>query len=225
MMKHFVWMVLLTGTVSLANAQEKPAKADLKLTEQQTTQIRDINKTYMNGLKELRSDESLSKEARKAKADALKTARKDQLQAVLDKDQFAKWEENQQRFADRDGRRHHGKMGKAGKDGRLAQHKRHERSQEAVKQLGLTEAQGQELKAINKEYMEKAMALKDAEKTERREKMKSLHNERLEKVKLALGEEKFSQYKEWRQKERMQHKSGMRKAHMMKKKAAATEKL
>lgn len=218
MMKQFVWMVLLSGSVSLANAQDKPAaKADLKLTEQQTSQIRDINKTYIDGMKELRKNESLSKEDRKSQYEALQSARKDKLKTVLDKDQYAKWEEHQQQFADRKGRHH----GRHGKDGRIAHHKRHERSQEAVKALGLSEKQSADLKAINKEYMDKAMALKDADKAERRGKMKSLRDERLEKVKLALGEEKFTQYNEWRQKERMQHKSGARKDGMLKKKAAA----
>ncbi|WP_423737580.1 hypothetical protein [Chitinophaga caseinilytica] len=232
MMKQIVWMVLLTGSVSLANAQEKPAaKADLKLTEQQTTKIRDINKSYMDGLKDLRSNQSLSKEDRKSKSDALRTTRQDQIKTVLDKEQFAKWENNQKLLADRKGR-HHGKFGKdgkfgqEGKDGKMAR-RHHDRSQEAVKALGLSEKQGADLKAINKEYMDKAMALKDADKTERRDKIKSLHNERLEKVKLALGDEKFTQYKEWREKERMQHRSGMRKEGMMKRKAAtpAAEKL
>ncbi len=199
----------------LANAQDKPAaKADLKLTEQQTSQIRDINKTYIDGMKELRKNESLSKEDRKSQYEALQSARKDKLKTVLDKDQYAKWEEHQKQFADRKGRHH----GRQGKDGRMAHHKRHERSQEAVKALGLTEKQSADLKAINKEYMDKAMALKEADKAERRGKMKSLRDERLEKVKLALGEEKFTQYNEWRQKERMQHKSGARKDGMLKKK-------
>ncbi|WP_126246813.1 hypothetical protein [Chitinophaga rhizosphaerae] len=229
MMKQIVWMVLLTGSVSLANAQDKPAaKADLKLTEQQSAKIRDINKSYMDGLKELRSNESLSKEDRKSKSDALRSTRQDQIKTVLDKDQFAKWEENQQLLADRKGRHHgkSGKDGKFGKEGKMAR-RHHDRTQEAVKALGLSEKQSADLKAINKEYMDKAMALKDADKSERKGKIKSLHNERLEKVKLALGDEKFTQYKEWRAKERMQHKSGMRKKGMMQKKAAtpAAEKL
>ncbi|MGE7776776.1 hypothetical protein ACQKLP_18775 [Chitinophaga sp. NPDC101104] len=232
MMKQIVWMVLLTGSVSLANAQEKPAaKADLNLTEQQTTKIRDINKSYMDGLRDLRNNQSLSKEDRKSQFDALRTTRQDQIKTVLDKDQFAKWENNQKLLADRKGR-HHGKFGRdgrsgqEGKDGKMAR-RHHDRSQEAVTALGLSEKQGADLKAINKEYMEKAMALKDAGKTERRDKIKSFHNERLEKVKLALGDEKFTQYKAWREQERMQHKSGMRKEGMMKRKAAtpAAEKL
>ncbi len=227
MMKQFVWMVLLSGTVSLANAQEKPApNADLKLSEQQTTQVRDINKTYIDGLKELRKNEALSKEDRKAKHDALSTSRKDQLKSVLDKDQYAKWEENQKRFAERKSRYHgkHGKKGefaKGGKEGMRERRKgHHDRSEAAVKALGLTEKQSVDLKAINKEYMTKAMALKDADKAERREKFKSLHTERDAKVKLALGDEKFSQYNEWRQKERMQHRHS-RKDGMHKKKPAA----
>lgn len=224
MMKQFVWMVLLTGSVSLAYAQDKPAaKPDLKLTEQQTTKIREINKTYIDGLKELRKDENLTKETRKAQTDALQSARKEQMQSVLDKDQFTKWEDNQKQLADRKGR-HHGKYGKDGKlarDGKHEGFKRHDRSEAAVKALGLSEQQGADLKAINKEYMTKAMALKDADKSERRDKMKSLHNERLEKVKLALGEEKFSKYNEWRQQERLQHRSGERKKRMMKERAAA----
>lgn len=231
MMKHFIWMVLLTGTVSLANAQDKPtARPDLKLTEQQTTKIRDINKTYIDGMKELRKNEALGKEDRKSKYEALQSTRKEQIKTVLDKEQFTQWEANQKQLADRKGRHHgkFGKEGKEGKDGKMARDgKRHhmrDRSEAAVKELGLSEKQSADLKAINKEYMSKAMALKDADKTERRDKMKSLRDERTEKVKLALGEEKFGKYNEWREKERAHHKSGPRKDGMKKKPAApATE--
>lgn len=190
-------LFLIMGAVSTGFAQEKTKMKpleDLKLTEQQDKQVKDINRTYINSTQEIRKDEALNKTDKKNKLDALKTERDEKLKSVLNADQFAKLQSNR------------AASGERMKDGRKkGMHKKNDA--EALKEIGLSETEGQELKSINKDFRSKAVALRENSgmtKEQRQQEMKKLDDERLTRIKTTLGEEKYARYDEWKKKEREQ---------------------
>lgn len=190
-------LFLIMSAVSTGFAQEKTKMKpleDLKLTEQQDKQVKDINRTYINSTQEIRKDEALNKTDKKNKLDALKTERDEKLKSVLNADQFAKLQSNR------------AASGERMKDGRKkGMHKKNDA--EALKEIGLSETEGQELKSINKDFRSKAVALRENSgmtKEQRQQEMKKLDDERLTRIKTTLGEEKYARYDEWKKKEREQ---------------------
>lgn len=190
-------LFLIMGAVSTGFAQEKTKMKpleDLKLTEQQDKQVKDINRTYINSTQEIRKNEALNKTDKKNKLDALKTERDEKLKSVLNADQFAKLQSNR------------AASGELMKDGRKkGMHKKNDA--EALKEIGLSETEGQELKSINKDFRSKAVALRENSgmtKEQRQQEMKKLDDERLTRIKTTLGEEKYARYDEWKKKEREQ---------------------
>lgn len=188
-------LFLIMGAVSTGFAQEKMKPLeDLKLTEHQDKQVKDINRAYINSTQEIRKDEALNKTDKKNKLDALKTERDEKLKSVLNADQFAKLQSNR------------AATGERMKDGRKkGMHKKNDA--EALKEIGLSETEGQELKSINKDFRSKAVALRENSgmtKEQRQQEMKKLDDERLTRIKTTLGEEKYARYDEWKKKEREQ---------------------
>jgi Spy/CpxP family protein refolding chaperone len=214
-MKKILLLMILATAVHTGYAQDSVRtkgkirpNADLKLNEKQSQALQDINKSYMQGTQEVRKNRDLSKEQQKAKLDALQAERSGKIKEVLDAEQYAKWQQNREQATARADHYKH-RDGKKGK-------RIHE---VPVKELGLTDSQGEELKAINKEYMTKAMALKGLDKDEKRSKMKALKDERQQKIKSTLGDDNYSKYEAW-EKERMKgFRDGMKER---KKKAPAT---
>jgi hypothetical protein len=184
------------AAVSSGFAQEKKIKPleDLKLTEQQDKQVKDINRAYINSTQDIRKDGALNKTDKKAKLDALKADRDEKLKSVLNADQFAKLQSNR------------ATTGERMKDGRKkGLHKKNDAA--ALKEIGLSETEGQELKSINKDFKSKAVALRENSgmtKEQRQDEMKKLNDERLTRIKTTLGEEKYARYDQWKKKERDQ---------------------
>lgn len=184
------------AAVSSGFAQEKKIKPleDLKLTEQQDKQVKDINRAYINSTQDIRKDGALNKTDKKAKLDALKADRDEKLKSVLNADQFAKLQSNR------------AATGERMKDGRKkGLHKKNDAA--ALKEIGLSETEGQELKSINKDFKSKAVALRENSgmtKEQRHQEMKKLNDERLTRIKTTLGEEKYARYDQWKKKERDQ---------------------
>lgn len=199
-MKRLLLLIFLTGAVHAGFAQEKtkvkPVE-DLKLTEQQDKQVKDINRSYINSTREVWKDKALSKADKKTKLDALGADRSEKLKSVLDADQFAKWQSNR------------ASAGERFKDARRkGMHKKNDA--ETLKEIGLSDADGEELKSINKDFKSKAVALKDnsgLSREQKQQEMKKLNDERLTKIKTTLGEEKYARYDEHRKKEREKIKS------------------
>ncbi|RPD40818.1 hypothetical protein EG028_12365 [Chitinophaga barathri] len=185
--------------------------ADLKLSDKQSLALQDINKSYMQSTQDIRKNKSLSKEDQKTKLDALQAERSGKIKEVLDAEQYAKWQQNREQMMAKADRYKH-RSGKKGKSPREV----------PAKELGFTDSQVEELKAINKEYMAKGMALRGLDKDEKKTKMKALKDERQQKIKTALGDENYGKYETW-EKERMKGmKEGMKDR---KKKAPAAENL
>lgn len=209
-MKKILMLIFLAGAVNAAVAQESPKAKSLKelnLTEQQDKQLKDINRSYMAGAKSLREDNSLSKEDKKAKLDALGTERNGKIKSVLNADQYAKWESNRSAS--------HERMNRERKPG-MDRRKDHARAgmedhKEAIKSLGLNEEQTKQMQSINKDFKSKAGALrdnKDLSKEQRMSEFRKLNDDRMAQIKTTLGDEKYAQYSELQKKMR---NDGMRK--------------
>ncbi|WP_343703571.1 hypothetical protein, partial [Chitinophaga sp.] len=223
--KKILLFMFLAGVTTMGYAQDAKTKlkskqvADLKLDEKQDKELQQINRSYIKSAQEVRKNDALSKEEKTKQLEALSTARHDKIKSVLNAEQFDKWQNNREKTM---ARADAYKTKRHKKDGR-----RHgERSEETAKALGLTDAQGQELQSINKDFMAKAGELRkntSLTKEQRHEQMKSLNSARLEKIKLALGNDQYQKYDAWRKKEREHYKSMHKKAGMemkMKKKDA-----
>lgn len=217
--------MFLAGAVSVGYAQDAAKGkvrnrqvADLQLDEKQENQVRDINKSYIQSVQAIRKNDALSKDERKKQADALQAERLGKIKAVLSPEQFEKYEQNREKTTDRaDGykEKKHKKEGR----GKGAP------SEEMKKTVGLTDAQGQELQSINRDFMSRMKELKNNEslsQEQRREQLKSLNEARKDKIKLALGNDTFQKYNEWQKKE-MGHRKAMRKKDELRRKKDPSE--
>lgn len=192
-MRQLLLLVFLAGSVSLGYAQTKPA-ADLKLSEQQTKKLQDINKSFLSSTQEIRKNDALSKEDKKAKLETLQADRTGQIKTVLDAGQFEQWQKNQSASKEKMA----GIMEKRkGKEGRKGDMKMKDHSDETIKALGLNEKQSADLKSLNKEYAAKAKELKDNKdltKEQKKEQVKALKTERSAKLKTSLGDAQYEKY-------------------------------
>lgn len=190
-MRRILLLVFLAGTVSLGYAQTKPA-ADLKLSEQQSKKLQDINKSFLSSTQDIRKNDGLSKEDKKAKLESLQAERTGQIKNVLDAGQFEQWQKNQSANKEKMAGLMEKRKGKEGRKGHMK-----DNSDETIKTLGLTEAQGAELKSINKDYAAKAKELKDKTdltKEQKKEQVKALKAERSAKLKTSLGDAQYQKY-------------------------------
>lgn len=187
-MRQLLLLVFLAGSVSLGYAQTKPA-ADLKLNEQQSKKLQDINKSFLSSTQQIRKDDALSKEDKKARLESLQADRTGQIKTVLDASQFEQWQKNQSANKEKMA----GMMEKRkGKGGKMKDH-----SNETIKALGLNEKQSADLTSINKEYGAKAKELrdnKDLTKEQKKEQAKALKAERSAKLKTSLGDAQYEKY-------------------------------
>lgn len=166
----------------------KSVQEDLKLSDQQNTKVKEINKNYMAGIQELRKDTQLSKEDRKAKMDILNADRSTQFKNVLSADQYAKWESNRTAM--------HKKMEgmKDKHDRKMVRGKGKRGGDKMHQELGLNQEQQQQLKTINTEFRDKATALrsnKDLSEDDKKSQFKQLREERDGKLKAALTSEQY----------------------------------
>lgn len=196
-MKKLFLLAFLAGSVSLGYAQTAPSN-DLKLSEQQSQKLKDINKSFLNSTQEIRKNDALSKEDKKAKLESLQADRTTQIKSVLDAGQFEKWQQNQAANKEKMASIMEKRKGKEGRKGagRMKDH-----SDAAIKELGLNEKQGEDLKAINKEYAAKAMELKgktDLTAEQKKEQAKALKAERSAKLKASLGDAQYEKYEAMR---------------------------
>ena len=205
-MKQTLLLIFLVWAAHAGFAQDSAKtriktrpNADLKLNEKQTQAVQEINKTYMENDQDIRRNKNLSQADRKTKMDALQTERSGRLKEVLDAEQYAQWQQNRERMTAR-ADRYKQRSARKGKSPREL----------PAKELGLTDGQQQELKAINKEFMTKAMALKGLDKEEKRTKIKALKDERKQQIKTALGDESFRKYEAWEKERARSRKEGMK---------------
>ncbi len=226
-MKQLFLIIFLAGAVSVGYAQDGAKSKvktrqveDLKLDEKQENQVRDINKSYMQSAQDIRKNEALSKEDRKKQLDALHTERVGKIKSVLSPEQFEKYQQNREKSMER------------ADDYKEKRHKKEGRgkgapTEEMKKQVGLTDAQGQELQSINRDFMARMKELKNNEslsKEQRHEQLKSLNEARKDKIKLALGNETFQKYNDWHRRE-MGHHKAMRKRDDLRRKKDSTDRL
>ena len=86
-MRKILLLFFLAGAIYSSHAQEQPKRRqleDLKLNTQQSRQIQDINRDYLNDSRDIRNNRSLSGEERTTRLDAVNTTRTDKIRALLD---------------------------------------------------------------------------------------------------------------------------------------------
>ena len=83
-----------------AERQEKMVenyKKNLNLTEPQTRQLQAINQRMVTEMQAIRNDQNLTRDAKKAKMEALKETRQNEITAILNAEQKQKFSEMQQK--------------------------------------------------------------------------------------------------------------------------------
>ena len=109
---------------------------ELNLTDEQKEKLQTIVRERMEKLRDLRQDNSLSREEKLEKVKAAREEITAEVKKVLTPEQFEKWKTKQGQLA-------------GGEGGPLA------RVQEAVKELNLTDEQKEQLKSLYQEQLEK----------------------------------------------------------------------
>jgi len=166
----------------------------LNLTEEQKQKLQAIIRERLEKLRDLRQDNSLSREEKMEKFKAARDEIAGEVKNVLSPAQFEKWKEKQgQLFGGAAGAAEARRAG--GPVGRL---------QEAIKELNLTEAQKEQLKPLYEEQMEKVRDLRqdtNLSMAEKLEKLKSLQKDIAPKLKKVLDAEQFAKWekdaKQW----------------------------
>lgn len=205
-MKKILITLLIASASTAAFAQDSarkhikraPIQQDLKLDESQTEKVKAINKDFMTSAKAIQKDDQLTKGEKRAKMAEVSKQRSEKFRTVLNDEQYSKWESNQKATREKmDGMRakHDRKMA----DGRG------KRPDKSRLDLGLNEEQSKQMKSINSEFRDKAVALrnnKDLSDADRKSQFKQLRDDRDSKVKATLSSE---QYEKLRQLGKKQH--------------------
>jgi Spy/CpxP family protein refolding chaperone len=147
---------------------------ELNLTDAQKQQLKTLNEEYRAKFQALKAVDS-KKETRE-KAKALKQEQQTKRQNILTAEQKAKMAELKEKRKTE------------------AKEKGKERGEKMKKELGLTEAQGQKIKAINEDFHAKAKAIKDNQslaQDQKKEQFKALNEQRRESMKAVLTAEQI----------------------------------
>jgi Spy/CpxP family protein refolding chaperone len=168
--------------------QETARELNLTDEQKQKQKLQTIVRERMEKLRDLRADNSLSREE---KMEKFKAAREEifvEVKKVLTPEQFEKWKAKQ-------GRLPSGAGAASGPGARL---------QEAIKDLNLTDAQKEQLKPIYREQMEKLRELRQDNSlsmAEKLEKLKTVRQEIAPKLKKVMDAEQFAKWekdvKQW----------------------------
>ena len=188
-----VFGLLIVSTIIFAQGKVNPTeraakqadrmKTALELDDVQYKGVKAINEEYDSKWFQVRSDSSLSTDARKQKMKALHSEKNDAIKKVLTEEQNTKW----------------ASLRKA-KEHRHRAHAKKSQGDHALrmqKDLSLTEEQTSKMMAIDKEFGEKFQAIRKESTTARadsREKMKQLRGEYHAKTKTILTQEQFQKW-------------------------------
>ncbi len=181
----------------------------LALSENESKRLKEINLKYATEMKALR-EEGRSRETRQ-KFEALNHAQNEEVQEILEKDDFEKYLVLKKRM--------HERMKMKMKEKRIeAKHKankkkrmRIEEHKAMMKELNLSDEQKQQLKTIREAYKEKHEAVRALGRSqETRKKLEELRKAQNEEVKEILNDEQFKVYLEMQEKrhEHMKRKHG-----------------
>lgn len=161
------------GATAWRDRMQEAAK-DLNLTDEQKEKLKPIFRSATEKARAVQDDASLSPPERTQKLKALREESAPEVKKVLTPEQFEKWQSLQNQAPGL-------------------------RLQDAIKELDLTDAQKEKLKAILQAPMEKIRALRaDASLTwqQKLEKFKAARAEVMPKVKEVLSAEQFAKYQQ-----------------------------
>ena len=162
---------------ALRERMQETAK-ELNLTDEQKQKLQTILSEQMGKLRDVRQDNSLSREEKMEKFKAAREEITAEVKKVLTPEQFEKWKAKQGPTA-----------GAAGGPGA--------RLQEAIKNLNLTDAQKEQLKPIYQEQMDKLRELyqdNNLSMAEKLDKLKAIRQEVAPKLKKVLDAEQYAKW-------------------------------
>lgn len=94
------------GQGKVGAGHHKQMMADLGITQEQGQKLRTINETMKGKMQAIRTDNSLTKEQKRAQVQALNEAHDAEVKTILTPEQFAKWSAaRQERLAERKDKR------------------------------------------------------------------------------------------------------------------------
>jgi Spy/CpxP family protein refolding chaperone len=174
------------GLGALRERMQETAR-ELNLTDEQKQKLQTIIRERLEKLRDLRQDNSLTREEKIEKFKAARDEISAEVKNVLSPDQFEKWKAKQgQLFG-----------GAATSPGTNSVSGPAARLQAAIKELNLTEAQKEKLKPVYDEQMQKLRDLRqdaNLSMAEKMEKLKSMHQDIAPKLKKVLDAEQFAKW-------------------------------
>lgn len=194
-MKKYIMVVglMIVSTIIFAQGKGDPTeraakqadrmKTALALDDVQYKAVKAINEEYDSKQFQVRSDSSLSTDARKQKMKALHGEKNSAIKKVLTEEQNTKWASL--------------RKAKAHRHKAQAKRSQGDHALRMQKDLSLNEEQTSKVKTIDKEFAEKFQAIRKESTTARgdsREKMKQLRDEYRAKTKTILTEEQFQKW-------------------------------
>ena len=195
-----VLMVISIGTLQAQESTEGRKNAmknqheqlisDLKMSDEQNAEWTAIRKEYRPKIKAIKTDESLSKEEKSAKAKALKAEMDEKLNALLSAEQAAKWAAMKEE-----------KKGQRKEDNKAQRHEK------IAQELGLTEKQSAAWMEIHEKYDAQKAAIKaDSSLSEeaRKKKMMSIRKDQRKAIEAILSPEQMAKLKAMKE----EHKEG-----------------
>jgi hypothetical protein len=175
-MKYIAGMiVVLMSNIAFAQQggrhgdRSEHLRKDLQLDEKQFATVKSVDEKFGIAINELRQDQSLSKEVKHEKAQALQQRRIDEISAVLTPEQKSKWDQQ---------RKEHQEKKKEFK----------KQKKEDIEALGLTPDQKNKFKEEQRSFKESSMALKheqklsDSDAKVKRRALKESHKANLKKI-------------------------------------------
>lgn len=210
-MKALLTFALCISLATAASAQDSTRvhagrgdhrMSDLHLSTDQQAQLKTINKDFFTASRSIMKDSTLSKTDRQAKFKALQGTRQDKIKGVLSADQYAQWQQDMNNH--KRPPMGHGRPGFGGPGGRRPDFAK---MQEKTKQdLGLTDAQSQQLAAANKDFFKSMSDLHknsaSSDSATRRAQFQSLRTAYETKVKGILNADQYTKWQD-RQKQMM----------------------
>lgn len=168
-------------------------KTELSLTDAQYASIKGINKKYAEQFSQIRKDSVTTRKDKHTTLKGLREKRQSEINSVLSPEQKTKLETLKKQREEK--RKEHQKV------------RAEERETQLISKLSLTDDQAAKLKAENKSFFEKAMALRSSnDKEANKAEMKKLRKDHESSVKSILTTEQFSKWKEMRKEAKIKRK-------------------
>jgi hypothetical protein len=151
---------------------------ELNLSQEQQEQLKSIHKDFASKFKDLREDNSISKEVKQEKVKELVAAKQDRVKGILTPEQQSKWEKSKEqrtKFTQKDGRKKFRKEHRS--HAYKGERNNHRKGKDRMASLDLNTDQKIKIDALDKDFKEKAQALKNEQalsKEAKREKYKEL---------------------------------------------------